>query len=108
MQGFADNGVQGNQDAHGEQAPHAAAHGVDVFLFVELLHLLIIALRVFAVLLLELLHFPGKHVHLNHAPLALDGEGEQDQLDHHGEQQKGHAVILGQAVKEIQDPGKRG
>ena len=49
---LADDGVQSNQDGKGQKAPEAAAHGIDAFLFVELLHFLLKLGLVFGVALL--------------------------------------------------------
>ena len=107
-QGLADNGVQGEEDKHGQHAPKAAAHGVDLFPLVELLNLQIVLVPVIAVHFLELLHLAVEHVHLDHGPLGLDGQGEQNDLDQHGEENQGHAVVVKELVKEHQDPYKRG
>ena len=50
--GLADDGVQSNQDGKGQKAPEAAAHGIDAFLFVELLHFLLELGLVFGIALL--------------------------------------------------------
>ena len=39
--GLTDDGIQGNEDGEGQEAPQAAAHGVDAFLCVEPLQLLV-------------------------------------------------------------------
>ena len=49
---LADDGVQSNQDGKGQKAPEAAAHGIDAFLFVELLHFLLELGLVFGIALL--------------------------------------------------------
>ena len=50
--GLADDGIQGDQDGEWDQAPEAAAHGIDAFLFVELLHFLLELGLVFGIALL--------------------------------------------------------
>ena len=54
--GLADNAVQRNQDGEGNKGPQAAGHGVDAFLAVEVLHLLIQLLGVALVPPLQLLN----------------------------------------------------
>ena len=83
-QWLTDDPVQHHQEQNGDEGPEAAAHGVDLFLLIELLDLQIIALPVLAVLLLQLLHFAGEQIHLDHASLSLQAEGEQHQLDDEG------------------------
>ena len=84
-QGLPDDAVQHHQEDDGDEGPQAPAHGVDLLLLIELLDLQVIALPVLAVLLLQLLHFTGEQVHLDHALLALQVEGEEHQLDDQGE-----------------------
>ena len=106
LQRLADDGVQGQQNEQGEHGPQAAPHGIDVLLGVELLDLLVIPGLVLAVLLLEFLHFPREHVHLDHAPLSLQGQGEQNELHHQGEEDEGHTVAVEEVVEEHQQPGE--
>ena len=94
--------------ARGQQAPEAAAHGVDLFLLVELLNLQIVLFPVVAVHFLELLHLAVEHVHLDHGPLGLDGQGEENDLDQHGEEDEGQAVVVKELIEEHQDPHKGG
>ena len=83
--GTTDDIVQRHQDGQGEEGPEAAAHGVDPFPFVQLLHFLVVLYSVVAVLLLEPCHLCLHGVHLHHALLALVGQGEEDDLGQQGE-----------------------
>ena len=105
-QGPADNGVQGQQDEQGDKRPQAAAHGVDLLPLVKFLYLKVIALPIFAVLLLQLLHLAGEQIHLDHALLALQRNREENELNHNGEQDQGQAVAVKDIIKGQQQPGK--
>ena len=108
MDGLADDGVEDHQNDQGDEGPQAAAHGVDLLLLIELLDLQIITLPVFAVLLLQFLHLTLQDVHLDHAALALQGEGEKHHLDHQGEQDQGQAIAAAETIKNLQQPRKGG
>ena len=86
------------------EGPHTPPHGVDVFLGVELLNLLVVALPVLAVLLLQLLHLALEHVHLDHAALALQGQGKKHHLDHQREQDQRQAIAAAEIIENLQQP----
>ena len=46
----------------------------------------------------------GGHVHL----FALDGQGEEDDLDDQCKKDQGNTVAVGKAVKKVQQPAERG
>ena len=108
LQRAADDGVQRPQDEHGDHGPAAAPHGVDVVLGVELLNLLVILLPVVAAALLDLLKLAVHHVHFDHALLALQMEGEEDDLHHHGEQDQRDAVAVEHLAEQLEQQAERG
>ena len=107
-QRLADDGIQGQQDQNGKEGPQTPAHGVDLLPLIEALDLHIVALPVLAVLLLQLLHLAGEQVHLDHTLFALDGQGEEDDLDNQCKKDQGNTVAVGKAVKKVQQPAERG
>ena len=104
--GLADDGVQGQQNGEGQQAPQAAGHGVDPLLGVELLHLLGLLGLVVGVFLLDFLKPAGHAAHAHHALLGLHLEGQHNQLDHQGKEDDGHGVGARQVIKEPDQPGE--
>ena len=104
--GLADDVVEGDEDGHGDEAPQAAAHGVDAVLLIEPLLLLRHLLAVVGVALLDLLQLAGDHVHADHAALALHHEGQQHQLHHQGEEDESHAVGTGELIELSGQPGE--
>ena len=105
-QGLTDDAVQADQHEHGDQGPQAAAHGVDLLLLIQLLNLLVVALGVLGVLSLQLVHLAGEHVHLDHALLALQGNGEQDEFDHEAKQDQCDTIAVEGVIQEHQQHGK--
>ena len=108
VDGLPDDGVEDHQDDQGDEGPQAAAHGVDLLLLIELLHFQVVSLPVLAVLLLQLLHLTGQDVHLDHAALALQGEGEEHHLDHHGKEDQSQSIAAAEVIKQLKQPGKGG
>ena len=98
--GLPDDIVQGHQDGQGQEAPQAAAHGIEALFLIELLHLLLHLQLIVGILFLDLLHLAGHPAHPQHALLGLDLEGQQDQLDDQREQDQRHAVGPRQVVKQ--------
>ena len=105
--GLAHNGIKGQQNRQRQEAPEAAAHGVDTLFCIELLHLLLHLHLIVGVLLLDLLDFAIHPVHAHHALLGFHLEGQHNELQHHGKEDDGHAVRAGQCVKQADQPGKR-
>ena len=58
------------------------------------------------VFLLQLLHSAGEAAHPHHAALALELEGQQDQLEDHGKQNDSDTIGLGHGVEQSDQPGK--
>ena len=104
--GLADDVVEGDEDGHGDEAPQAAAHGVDAFLFVELLHFLLELGLVFGVALLQLLHLTADAAHAHHALLGFHLEGQHDELDDQSKQDQSHTVGVRQVIEQTNQPGK--
>ena len=104
--GLTDDGVQRDQNGQGQKAPQTAAHGVDPLLGIELLHLLAHFRLVVGVLLLNLLHPAGHPAHAHHALLGFHLQRQQNQLEHQGEEDDGHAVRAGELIEHADQPGK--
>ena len=99
--GLPDNGVKGNQQQHGHEAPQAAAaHGNALFL-IKLLQSLVLAVGVVGIAALDILHSGSQPGHLHHALFGLGGDGQQHQLHNHGKQNQGRAVVSGKPVKQF-------
>ncbi|MPM21083.1 hypothetical protein SDC9_67526 [bioreactor metagenome] len=105
--GLADNGVQRDEEEHGQHAPQAAAHGADPLLGIQLLRLLLLLCRVIGVFFLNLLHLSAHAVHADHALFALHLERQQHQLDDQREENQGQTIGAGHIVKQPQKGGKR-
>ena len=93
-------------NGQGQKAPQTAAHGVDPLLGIELLHLLAHFRLVVGVLLLNLLHPAGHPAHAHHALLGFHLQRQQNQLEHQGEEDDGHAVRAGELIEHADQPGK--
>ena len=100
--GLADDGVQGQKDGQGDEAPQAAAHGADALFGIELLHLFTHLGLVVGVLFLDLLNFAVHTAHADHALLGLHLEWQQNQLDDQSEQDDGNTVRARQVIKQAQ------
>ena len=98
LQGLADDGIKGKQDKQGQKGPQTPAHGVGPLLLIKLLDLLLVALLVLGILLLQLLDLAVEHVHLDHALLSLQGQGEEDHLHHQGKEDQSDAVAVKKLV----------
>lgn len=79
-QGLTDDGVQGNQNQHGDEAPQAAAGHGDTLLLIELLGQLLLLLGVVGVAALDILNLRGQTGHAHHALLGLGVDGGQNGL----------------------------
>ena len=101
-QGHNHRVVNAKHDGEGNQGGQAPGAGIDAFLLVELCQLLVILLLVVAVDFLQLFLL-FRHLRLrSHAPLLLDGEGEQHHLDDDGKENDGHAVVVEDVIQEPQ------
>ena len=102
----ADGAVQRDQDGERDQRPQAAGHGVHALFLVELVHLLLIALLVVAEFLFQLLE-PGGHAGgAHHALLALELEGQHDELHHERKENDRDAVVACPVVQLQHQPAK--
>ena len=104
--GHADDGVQGQQNEHGQKGPETAAGGVDAGLLIELGHLLLVLLLIFRVSLLQLRLLAGETAHADHAALGLHLEGQHHQGDQQAEEDDGQTVGPGGGVQPAQQGGK--
>ena len=103
----ADDAVQGDQDGQGQEAPEAAAHRIDVLLFIELLDLHRIAFLVVSAALFDLLHARIHPGHVHRIALGFRAGIEHDQLDDHGKQDDGQAIGACEGEQDVQQLGKR-
>ena len=90
--GTTDDIVQCHQDGQGEEGPQAAAHGVDPFPFVQLLHFLIVLYSVVAILLLQPRHLCLHGVHLHHALFAFVRQGKENDFRQQGKHDQSQGI----------------
>ena len=105
-QGLTDYGIEREENDQREQGPEAAAKHADAFLFVELVDFLLISLLIVTAGDLDLLDDGLKTGGLHHALLTLGAHGEQKDLYRQREEDQGCAVVIKQAVKELQHIAK--
>ena len=77
-----DDVVQCDQDRQGQEGPQAATHGIDALTGIQIGHLLLLTLFVVGKAGLDILDLALHAVHTHHALLALELEGQDDQLHH--------------------------
>ena len=77
-----DDVVQCDQDGQGQEGPQAATHGIDALTGIQIGHLLLLTLFVVGKAGLNILDLALHAVHTHHALLALELEGQDDQLHH--------------------------
>src|SRR5699024_575650 len=89
-----------------DEGPATAAHGADLVVRIELVDLLTITLPVAAAALLNLFDLAVEQIHLDHALLALQRQGEEDDLHHQGKDDQGNAVAIKDPTEGLQQPAK--
>ncbi len=103
----AQHRVHRDEDRELQQHGPAPGERVDPVLLVELHDLFLLTLLVALELLLDLLDLRLHDLHVLHRADLLDPEREQDQPDHDGEQDDGHAVVRDELVDLGDHPAER-
>ena len=104
--GLANNGVQGNQNQHGDEAPQAAAGHGHARVLIQLLGQLLLLLGVVGIAALDVLHLRGQAGHAHHALFRLGVDGGQDDLHRQTEDDQSDTVVVGGVVQQSQQPAK--
>ena len=99
--GLTHNGVQRQQQQHGNKAPQAAAaHGNPLFP-IQVLHGLILAGGIIGITALNFLQLGRQPGHFHHALFGFRGNGQEHQLHNNGKQNQREAVVIGQPIQSL-------
>ena len=99
---LTDDVIQRQHDQQRDKRPQAAAAHRNALVLVELGKRDLIFLLVVAVFFFERLGHRGQTRHLEHALLALDAHRQKHELDDQGKQDQRHAIVVGEAVKPVE------
>ena len=103
---ISDRVEDSEEHEHRNDRGQTAAHGLDAFLFIELVHFLLKKLAVVAVFLLELLLLFGKLCRTCHRFLLLDRERKQHKLDDDGKNYNCESEIFEDEEGSPKDPSE--
>ena len=104
--GLTDNGVQRNQNQHGNEAPQAATGHGHAFVLIQLLGQLILLLGVVGVAALNVLNLGGQTGHTHHALFRFGVDGGQNGLHRQSKDNQGNTIVVGCVVQKRQQPAK--